>query len=229
MATLSILYLDNHLLVVNKPAGLATMGVAADQSSLFVQAKALIKRRYGKPGNVYLGVVSRLDRPVSGVVAFARTSKAAARLSEQFRLRLVEKQYLAIAEKRPAEDAGCWIDWLTRDEVSRTMRVTRQPRPDAHRAEVRFTVLETRGALTLLLLQPITGRRHQLRAQLAAHGCPIVGDHRYGAHRDFPEGIALHAFSLTICHPTRRENMTLRAPVPACWQTCSFDSLRKFV
>jgi 23S rRNA pseudouridine1911/1915/1917 synthase len=228
MAPLAILYLDNHLLVVNKPAGFATMGVAADQLSLLVQAKAMIKRRYRKPGNVYLGVVSRLDRPVSGVVVFARTSKAAARLSEQFRHRLVEKQYLAIAEKRPADDAGCWIDWLTRDEASRTMRVDQQSRPDAQRAEVRFTVLETRGALTLLLLRPITGRRHQLRAQLSAHGCPIVGDQRYGAHRSFPAGIALHALSLTLCHPTRRESLTFRAPVPSCWQTCSFAALREF-
>jgi 23S rRNA pseudouridine1911/1915/1917 synthase len=216
---LKILFEDNHLLAVLKPAGLATMGTAADSPSLVKLAKEYLKRKYGKPGNVYLGVVSRLDGPVSGVVIFARTSKAAARLTEQFRSRKVKKIYWALVEGIVDPLSGTLTDHLARDEANHRMRIVGPAMPKAQQAVLSYHRLKiVRNALSLLEVELQTGRKHQIRLQFAERGHPILGDRKYGSMRKFPSGIALHARRLIFDHPVRHENITLEAPLPPTWQ-----------
>lgn len=217
---LDVLHLDNHLLVVNKPAGLLVQADATGDVDLLTLGKAFLKERFDKPGNVFLGLVHRLDRPVSGVVVLARTSKAAARLSAQFRERDPDKRYLALVEGR-LEGEGERVDHLAK--VDRTVRVVKPSHPEAKRAALRWRVLATDrmkgGAVTLVEVELLTGRAHQIRAQLAAMKHPILGDLRYGAARPFDgRNLALHSYALTIEHPTRREAMTFRAQPPATWR-----------
>ncbi|MBN2579690.1 MAG: RluA family pseudouridine synthase [Pirellulales bacterium] len=214
----SVLYEDNHLLVVSKPPGLSTMGAKAGTTTLFSLAKEYIKRRYRKPGNVYLGVVSRLDRPVSGVVALARTSKAAARLAEQFRRRRVEKMYWALVEGRITPPTAVWEDFLRRDERRRRMQIVARGRSGAQAAVLQYRRLQWFADCSLVEIALQTGRKHQIRLQLAAHGHPVLGDRRYGSRRDFSPGIALHARQLVLRHPVRDERLTFTSPPPPSWQ-----------
>jgi 23S rRNA pseudouridine1911/1915/1917 synthase len=217
-APLEILYEDNHLLAVNKPPGLATMGGTGQATSLVEQARQYIKRRYRKPGNVYLGIVSRLDAPVSGVLLFARTSKAAARLNQQFQSRRVQKQYWAVvAGAVPKQWVEC-LDWLYKDDRQRRMVVLNSARTDAQQARLRYRALQSWGKNSLVEIELETGRKHQIRAQLASRGHPIVGDQKYGSRQRFVAGIALHARRLVVTHPTRQETLELVAPLPATWQ-----------
>jgi 23S rRNA pseudouridine1911/1915/1917 synthase len=215
---LNVLYEDNHLLAVVKPAGLPTMGVAADKPSLLEVARQYIKERYQKPGNVYLGVVSRLDAPVTGVVLFARTSKAAARLTEQFRTRTVEKTYWAVVEGaiQPAE-ADC-LDWLVHDDRHRRMHVTAAGTAGSQEARLHYRRLAARAGLSLVEVDLQTGRKHQIRLQLAHRGWPVLGDYKYGSRRKFPAGIALHARRLVVAHPVKGEPLELLAPPPDAWR-----------
>jgi 23S rRNA pseudouridine1911/1915/1917 synthase len=216
---LQILYEDNHLLAVVKPAGLATMGVAADSPSLVKLAKEYLKRKYRKPGNVYLGVVSRLDSPVGGVVLFARTSKAAARLTAQFRARRVEKLYWALVEGRMEPSGGTLRSHLARDEMNRRMRVVGSAMPGAQLAELSYRRLKTlQSGLSLVEIELHTGRKHQIRLQMAEAGHPIVGDRKYGSLRAFGNAIALCARRLVVEHPVRREKIVFEAPSPATWR-----------
>jgi 23S rRNA pseudouridine1911/1915/1917 synthase len=217
-ASLHVLYEDNHLLAVVKPAGLATMGVRDEAPSLLARSKTYIKERYGKPGNVYLGVVSRLDAPVSGVVVFARTSKAAARLSKQFRERSVEKTYWALVEGRIEPTEAVCEDWLAKDEQRERMRVVGPGFPGASAARLSYRRLSTTGSLSLVEVRLETGRKHQIRVQLSARGWPVIGDRKYGSRRAFAQGIALHARRLALVHPVRNEPIELVAPMPAAWQ-----------
>ena len=214
---LDILYEDNHLLAVNKPAGLPTMGVASDAESLVRVAKESLKQRYDKPGNVYLGVVSRLDAVVSGVVLLARTSKAAARLAEQFRGRTVEKTYWAVTAGVP-RSGGRAGRLGGKDERGQRMVVRHgRPRVPSRRCcEYRVLRPVERGALVEIRL--ITGRKHQIRLQFSAHGHPVLGDRKYGSALRFSPGIALHARRLVVDHPTRHEPIEIIAPLPASWQ-----------
>ena len=223
---LSVLYEDNHLLAVDKPAMLPTMGVAEDRPSLLAEAREYLRHKYDKPGNVYLGIVSRLDAPVTGVVLVARTSKAAARLTAQFRDRQVEKIYWALVEGVVGPPAGRLSDFLRKDERHRRMHIASASTPGAQSAELEYRVLATwpesaraRGELatTLLEVQLHTGRKHQIRVQLAHAGWPIVGDRKYGSRRAFPRGIALCARRLALVHPVRREPLVIEAPLPAAW------------
>ncbi len=216
--SIEVLYEDNHLLVVNKPAGLPTMGVAADRPSLLALAKEYVKRRYDKPGNVYLGVLSRLDAPVTGVVLLARTSKAARRLSEQFRARSVEKIYWALVEGtvRPAQ--GQWEDWVARDERHRRMHVVGPTMPGAQQARLGYRQIASPAGRSLLEVTLETGRKHQIRLQLAERGHPILGDRKYGSQRPWPAGIALHARRLVVSHPVGGERITFEAPPPEPWE-----------
>jgi 23S rRNA pseudouridine1911/1915/1917 synthase len=227
-APLHILYEDNHLLAVLKPAGLPTMGVAADKPSLVALARQYIKQRYAKPGNVYLGVVSRLDEPVSGVVLLARTSKAAARLSAQFRGRSVEKTYWAVVEGSIRPPAAQWIDWLAKDEQARRMRRVAAAKGEAaapaaggsraQEARLEYRLLQKLSAGSLVEVTLETGRKHQIRVQFAERGWPILGDRRYGAQKPFPAGIALHARRLVCEHPVTKRRLELVAEPPASWR-----------
>jgi 23S rRNA pseudouridine1911/1915/1917 synthase len=224
---LDVLYEDNHLLAVNKPAMLPTMGVAEDRPSLLAVAKEYIRQKYAKPGNVYLGIVSRLDAPVTGVVLLARTSKAAGRLSRQFRERDVEKTYWAIVEGEVDPPDGQLTDYLRKDERHRRVHVTSRQTPGAQLAELVYHTLghspgearvSERSRTAILEVQPRTGRKHQIRVQLAWAGFPILGDRKYGSTRPFPAGIALHSRRLVIEHPVSKMQIAIVAPPPASWR-----------
>jgi 23S rRNA pseudouridine1911/1915/1917 synthase len=221
---LDVLYEDNHLLVVNKPAGLPTMGVAENRPSLLLLAKDYVARKYNKPGNVYLGIVSRLDAPVTGVVLMARTSKAAARLSAQFRAREVEKQYWAVVEGKIEPTQATVTHYLLKDERHRKMHTTHAQARGAVQAVLHYDLLKFERGLSLIEVRPHTGRKHQIRVQLAKLGFPIVGDRKYGSRRTLPAGIALHARRLVIEHPVRREPAAFEAAVPASWESLALKS-----
>ena len=217
-----VLYEDNHCLALDKPAGVLTQGDATGEPSLIDWVRADLKARYHKPGNVFVGLVHRLDRPTSGVILFARTSKAAGRLSEQFRAGTVEKVYLAVVEGGCPDDSGEWTDCLWKDQGRNVVQVVPEGTAGALIARLAFRVVERRGGITTLELRPRTGRSHQLRVQLATRGLPIVGDRKYGAARpllalDGKPRVALHAHRLAFTHPTRPEVIEVVAPVPADW------------
>ncbi|MGE3805588.1 MAG: RluA family pseudouridine synthase [Gemmataceae bacterium] len=213
-----ILFEDNHCLAAVKPAGIATTHFQGKQATFDMLVKDYLKEKYAKPGNVFLGIVHRLDKPVSGVVLFARTSKAAARLSEQFRKGSIEKTYWAMVEGQIDTAAGSLDDWLRKDEGARRVEVVEAGQPGAKQALLHFTCKAARDGLTWLELRPQTGRRHQLRAQLAHHGHPIFGDAKYGSVNLFGQAIGLHARALTFLHPIRYEPITLTAEVPRPWR-----------
>ncbi len=215
---LTVLYEDNHLLVVNKPAGLPTQGVAEGTPSVLTRAKAYLKQKYNKPGNVYLGVVSRLDAAVSGVLVLARTSKAAARLTEQFQGGSVRKIYQALVEQPPDPPAGELSHWLLKNEKRRRIEVVPPRTKGAQHARLCYRTLQRRPGRTLVEIELFTGRKHQIRVQLAAIGCPILGDRKYGSRRPpAGEAIALAAVRLTLAHPTTKQPLTIESPPPAEW------------
>jgi 23S rRNA pseudouridine1911/1915/1917 synthase len=215
---LDILYEDNHCLAVVKPAGVVSTHYQGREETLDRSVKAYLKDRYHKPGNVFLGVVHRLDRPVSGVLLFARTSKAAARLAEQFRQGTVEKVYWAVVEGGVASAAGSLEDWLRKDPDTGRVEVVEPRTARARQALLHFQRRAVHGDLTWLEIRPQTGRTHQLRVQLAHHGHPIYGDAKYGSIHTFGRAIGLHARALTFLHPVRYEPLTLTAEVPRPWR-----------
>ena len=229
-STLQILFEDNHVLAVAKPAPLLTQavrsGVAEPAPSLEAMVRDHIRTRYGKPGNVYLGIPHRLDRPVSGVVVFARNSKAARRLAEQFQDRKVAKEYWAAVEGTLEPAKGVWENWLRKVEDEARAEVSTEASPGAKFARTRYRVLTTAAGRSLVEMVPETGRMHQLRLQSALNGWPVLGDELYGSSVSFgpqPELardriVALHARRLTILHPIRFEPLTFTAPLPAYWQ-----------
>jgi 23S rRNA pseudouridine1911/1915/1917 synthase len=215
---LDILYEDNHCLAVAKPAGVPSAHFAGREETLDRAARAYLKDKYQKPGNVFLGVVHRLDKPVSGVLLFARTSRAAARLAQQFREGTVEKTYWAVVEGDVARPAGSLEDWLRKDRDAGRVEVVPPHTAGARQALLHYQRRGAHGGLTWLEVRPQTGRTHQLRVQLARHGHPVYGDAKYGAVRTFGSGIALHARALTFLHPVRNEPVTLTAEVPRAWR-----------
>jgi 23S rRNA pseudouridine1911/1915/1917 synthase len=217
-----ILFEDNHCLAVNKPAGLLTQGDATGEPTLLDWARGSLKARFQKPGNVFVGLVHRLDRPTSGVVLLARTSKAASRLSAQFREGKIEKVYRAIVEGTCPQESGTWTDTLWKDEGRNVVEVVGEGTKGGRDAALAFRVLARRAGSTLIELRPATGRGHQLRVQLASRGLPIAGDRKYGASTtlmavDGKPRIALHACRLTFTHPTRPEAISVDATEPADW------------
>jgi 23S rRNA pseudouridine1911/1915/1917 synthase len=220
------LYEDNHCIAAAKPAALLTQGVPPGIPTLEAMVKAYLKERYRKAGNVYLGIPHRLDRPVSGVVLFARSTKAARRLAEQFRQRQVRKVYWAAVEGDVQPEEGTWEDWLLKvQDESRAERVAADT-PGARHARLRYRRLQEIPGGTLLEFEPETGRMHQIRVQAAARGWPVRGDFLYGARMPFgppaelprDRVIALHARSLTFLHPIKFEPITVTAPLPAYWR-----------
>jgi 23S rRNA pseudouridine1911/1915/1917 synthase len=213
---LEILFEDNHCLAIAKPSGWASTHFQGKAETLDRAVKRYLKEKYKKPGEVFLGIVHRLDKAVSGVLLFARTSKGAARLAEQFREGTVEKVYWAIVEGDVAKQAGTLEDWLLkRDE---RVEVVPPQTEGAKQALLHYQKRGSHGGLTWLEVRPQTGRTHQLRVQLAHHGHPIYGDARYGSVRTFGNAIALHGRSLTFLHPIRWEPITLTAEVPRPWR-----------
>jgi len=224
---LDVLYEDNHLVAVNKPCGWPSAHFGGSEETIDRVVKAHLKEKYKKPGNVFLGVVHRLDKPVSGVLLFARTSKAAARLSEQFRDNLVEKVYWAVVETAPFRGepqanalapAGTLEDWLRKDPIAGKVEVVDADTDGARQALLHYVVKTEHGGLALVEIRPQTGRTHQLRVQLASRGWPVYGDRKYGSRFGLGPGIGLHARALTFLHPTRAEPMTLTADVPRTWR-----------
>lgn len=215
-SSFDVLYLDNRLLVVVKPAGLLAQADRTGDPDLLSLGKAYLKSRFDRPGDVFLGLVHRLDRPVSGVMVLARTSKAAARLTQAFRERRVEKRYLAVVEGRLTGE-GERTDWLVKAKGH--VRAVAAGTPGAKEAVLRWKALAVEGRRSLVEVELLTGRAHQVRVQLAALGAPILGDLRYGAKEELDgRNLALHAYRLAFEHPVRREPMDFRAPPPATWE-----------
>lgn len=222
-----MLYEDNHCLAVAKPAGWLTMGDATGDTTLLDAAKDYIRQKYAKPGDVFLGVVHRLDRPVSGVVLYARTSKAASRLSEQFRTHSVEKVYLAAVMGSNIPSVGELHDWLLKDEKTNRSRSVKPNTAGALECRLGYRRLHQSDRGTLLEIRPLTGRSHQIRVQLATRGWPILGDSKYGAPKEFlPHGIGLHAWKLAVQHPTQKEPLTITCPLPNGWKSWGFHEPR---
>lgn len=210
-----ILYEDNHLIAVNKHAGELVQSDQLGEPGLEDRVKQFLKRRDNKPGDVFLGVAHRIDRPVSGVVLLAKTSKALVRLNEMLRDRTIKKTYWAITETVPEETEGTLHHWILRDGKTNKTHVYASKKGDAKEAILHYKLLGGSKNYRLLEIELITGRHHQIRCQLAKIGCPIRGDLKYGADRSNPGGgISLHARSISLTHPVRKEPLTITAAVP---------------
>lgn len=220
MAPLEVLYEDNHLLVVNKPAGIATMG-AESGPTVHSMAAEYIKKRYHKPGRAFVGVVSRLDSMTTGVLVLARTSKAASRLSTQFANKSdakLSKIYLCVVAGQLDPPQGVLIDFVRKDDAARRMRLVDRSVAGAQRAELRYLTFGRQENVSLLAVQLLSGRKHQIRVQLADHGHCVIGDRKYGSKLAFPAGVALHSWRLQISHPTKPESMWFEADPPRSWK-----------
>lgn len=218
LSRLEVLYEDNHLIVIAKPADLPTMGVSEGETSAVTLVKDYLKQKYNKPGNVFLGVVSRLDRMVTGVLPFARTSKAAKRLNEQFRERTTDKRYRAIVTGQGSISPGKLTDWLRKDEKNHRMIASRHENAGGQKAELMVESVQEVSSGFLLDIKLLTGRKHQIRVQLSSRRLPILGDRKYGSSAPFPAGIALHAAQLEINHPVSREKLSFSSPLPESWR-----------
>jgi 23S rRNA pseudouridine1911/1915/1917 synthase len=215
----SILHIDNHLLVVAKPAGLPIVPDSSGDESLFDQVRDWIEREYNKPGRAFLGVVHRLDRPVSGVVLFARTSKAAARMGAAFKQHRVKKTYWAISQQAPEGESGELEQWLLKDAKRNQVRAFDHEVKNSKLAQTRWRVLRSVGQgarrRVLVQLEPLTGRSHQLRVAMASLGAPLCGDLKYGASEALEDrSVALHARQLQFPHPTLGTELSLSAGLP---------------
>lgn len=210
-----ILYEDNHIIIVNKRSSDLVQGDGTGDESLDNIVRAYIKEKYGKPGDVFLGVVHRLDRPVSGCVVYARTTKALTRLSELFRTRDVKKCYWAIVTDRPPAEEGTLQSYLKKNEKQNKSYVYDKEVKGSKSAELSYRILARSERYYLLEIDLHTGRHHQIRAQLAAAGCPVRGDLKYGAKRSNEGGgISLHSRRVTFIHPVRNEEISVVAQVP---------------
>lgn len=211
---IDIIYEDNHLLVVEKPPNILSQGDITGDMDIHTMMKNYIKDEYNKPGNVYLGLVHRLDRPVGGVMVFAKTSKSASRLSAQIRDKEFSKGYLTVVEGMPTELSGELRHFLLKDKSSNITRAVKEGTQGAKMSILRYNVLGHRDGLTLVEVDLITGRAHQIRVQFSTEGHPIYGDHRYGEDRKPGEQIALWANRLGFNHPTKREPVIFYAKPP---------------
>ena len=212
---MEVVYEDNHIIIVNKRSGEIVQGDKTGDEPLSETVKAYIKEAYHKPGNVFLGVVHRLDRPVSGLVVFARTSKALSRLNEMFRVGDVHKTYWAIVKDKPAVEEGTLTHWLVRNEKQNKSYAYDREVPRSKKAVLHYRLSGCTDRYSLLEIQLMTGRHHQIRCQLARMGCPIKGDLKYGAPRSNPDGsISLLARKVELVHPVSKEPVSVVAPVP---------------
>lgn len=214
-----ILYEDNHILVLNKAPGEIVQGDKTGDECLADTLKAFLALRDDKPGKVFLGVPHRLDRPVSGIVVFAKTSKALERMAAMFRDGTVHKTYWALCCSRPERSEGRLEDYLVRNEKQNKSYVTRDRKPDAKLAVLEYKYILSTERYHLVEVRLLTGRHHQIRCQLSHIGCPIKGDLKYGAPRSNPDGgICLHSRSIAFTHPVKKTEIYLEAPVPESWK-----------
>lgn len=212
---MNVLYEDNHLIAVSKTCHEIVQGDKTGDEPLSETLKAWLKEKYQKPGNVFLGVTHRLDRPVTGLVVFAKTSKALSRLNEMFRLGEVKKTYWAIVKKRPPQEEGELVHWLVRNEKQNKTYAYDKEKPNAKKAILHYKRIASSDHYHLLEIDLKTGRHHQIRVQLAKMGCPIKGDLKYGFDRSNKDGgISLHARSVEFLHPVSKEQIRIEAPVP---------------
>ena len=212
---MTVVYEDNHIIVVNKTSSEIVQGDKTGDTPLSETVKEYIKVKYNKPGNVFLGVTHRLDRPVSGLVVFAKTGKALSRLNDMFRLGEVKKTYWAIVKERPKEVEGELVHWLVRNEKQNKSYAYDKEKPNSKKAILRYKLIGHSQNYHLLEVDLQTGRHHQIRCQLAKMGCPIKGDLKYGSPRSNPDGsICLHARRVTFVHPVSKEVIDLTAPLP---------------
>lgn len=212
---LQVLFEDNHLIIINKRVGDIVQGDKTGDIALSEIVKEYIKHKHNKPGNVYLGVVHRLDRPTSGLVIFAKTSKALTRLNELFKNRETKKTYWALVKNTPIETQGELIHFLKRNPKNNTSKAYPKEIPDSKKAVLRYIIIERLSSYLLLEIALETGRHHQIRVQLSTIGCPIKGDLKYGFNRSNPDGgINLHAREIEFTHPVTKENIHIKAPTP---------------
>lgn len=212
---MKVVYEDNHIIIVNKCSGEIVQGDKTGDKPLSDTVKEYIKQKYNKPGNVFLGVVHRLDRPVSGLVVFAKTSKALSRLNDMFRTGDVHKTYWAIVKRRDIATEGTLTDWLTRNERQNKSYAHEREVPGAKKAVLKYKVRAVADNYMLIEVKLLTGRHHQIRCQLSHMGCPIKGDLKYGAPRSNPDGsISLLSRRVEFVHPVSKENIVAYADVP---------------
>lgn len=212
---MEVVYEDNHLIVVNKAAGEIVQGDKTGDKPLSEMVKDYLREKYNKPGNVFCGVIHRLDRPVCGLVVFAKTSKALARMNKLFQERSVQKTYWAISRNVPPKDKGILVDYLTPREHNNKTYVSHAPVDGAQKAVLDYTLLAETGYYCLLEVNLHTGRKHQIRAQLSSMGCPIRGDLKYGDRRSNPDGgISLQSHRLKFKHPVSKQVIDIVAPIP---------------
>ncbi len=223
--SLPIIYEDNHLLVVDKPAGWVVQGASPSDTSMITEVSKYLRDQYRKPGNIYVGVVSRLDRVVTGVLPLAKTSKAAARLSEQFRMRTVKKIYWAIVTGNPPERSEPLRHWLVRNERLAKTFCFEQEKDQASEGILSYRIVQAWDRFKLLEIQLETGRKHQIRAQLETIGCSVVGDRKYGSSMTWNESIALHCRSVEIDHPTLKNRLQWESPIPPTWKKLAMPTI----
>lgn len=230
MLDIPILYEDNHVLVVEKPVNIPVQGDSSNDSHMLDLLKADLKKRYQKPGNVYLGLIHRLDRPVGGVMIFAKTSKAASRLSDQSRRRAIDRSYLAIIHGRMPDASGELVDYLFKDGKENKVYIASPNQKDAKKAILTYKELYSFNDLSLLSVQLHTGRPHQIRVQLSAVGCPIYGDQKYGEHVTKKGAqIALWAHQLKFKHPTKDDFIFEKSDPPTTYPWSQFTKEIKLV
>ena len=212
---LQVLFEDNHLIIVNKRVGDIVQGDKTGDTPLSEVVKEYIKEKYDKPGNVFLGVVHRLDRPTTGIVAFARTSKALTRLNEIFSSREAQKTYWAVVKNRPSKSEDVLVHFIKRNPQNNTSKAHLKEVPESKKASLDYKIIKELDRYVALEINLHTGRHHQIRAQLAAIGAPIKGDLKYGFDRSNPDGgIHLHARKLVFTHPVTKESIQIIAPTP---------------
>lgn len=226
---MKVVYEDNHIIIVNKCSGEIVQGDKTGDKPLSDTVKEYIKQKYNKPGNVFLGVVHRLDRPVSGLVVFAKTSKALSRLNDMFRTGDVHKTYWAVVKRRDIAMEGTLTDWLTRNERQNKSYAHEREVPGAKKAVLKYKVRAVADNYMLIEVTLLTGRHHQIRCQLAHMGCPIKGDLKYGAPRSNPDGsISLLSRRVEFVHPVSKENIVAYADVPndRLWHDLSANAMQ---
>lgn len=212
---MEVVYEDNHIIIVNKKSGEIVQGDKTGDTPLSETVKQWIKEKYAKPGNVFCGVVHRLDRPVFGLVVFAKTSKALSRMNEMFRNGDVHKTYWAITKNRPPKDEDTLVHYITTTERNNKSYASTVEKPGAQKAVLKYRVISQSDNYYLIEVKLLTGRKHQIRVQLAAIGCPIKGDLKYGAKRSNPDGsISLLARNVTFVHPVSKQDICVTAPIP---------------